>query len=80
MVTFGYLTYCKGKISIPNKELEEKFLEALSKDSEMEYYYELIKISEKMLESTFKKNAKEMCKILGNPHLKKIKSRDNLKK
>jgi len=35
MVTFGYLTYCKGKISIPNKELKEKFIKALSKDSEM---------------------------------------------
>jgi len=23
MVTFGYLTYCKGKISIPNKELKK---------------------------------------------------------
>ncbi|ORX44295.1 hypothetical protein BCR32DRAFT_331011 [Anaeromyces robustus] len=29
MVTFGFLTYYDGKISIPNKELEEKFINML---------------------------------------------------
>ena len=47
MVTYGFITYCKGKISIPYNELKEKFIKVLNKDSEMEYYYELIKISEK---------------------------------
>ncbi|ORX35495.1 hypothetical protein BCR32DRAFT_288638, partial [Anaeromyces robustus] len=33
MVTFGFLTYYDGKISIPNKELEEKFKkEVIQKD------------------------------------------------
>jgi len=31
MATFGYLTYCDRKISIPNKELEEKFIGVLIK-------------------------------------------------
>jgi len=29
IVTFGYLTYYNGKISIPNKELEKKFIHVL---------------------------------------------------
>jgi len=78
MVTFGYLTYCKGKISIPYKELEEKFIKALNKDSEMEYYYDLIKISDEMLKCTLEKNTEKMCKILENGHLKKIKSGDKI--
>ncbi|OUM58849.1 hypothetical protein PIROE2DRAFT_64142 [Piromyces sp. E2] len=78
MVTFGFLTYYDGKISIPNKELKEKFIKALSKNSEMKYYYDLIKISDDMLKETFNKNAKAMCKILEEAHLKKIKSGDKM--
>ncbi|KAG4091459.1 hypothetical protein H8356DRAFT_604864 [Neocallimastix lanati (nom. inval.)] len=31
MVTYGFLTYCNGKISIPNKELQEEFIKILKK-------------------------------------------------
>ena len=31
MVTYGFLTYCNGKISIPNKELQEEFKKILKK-------------------------------------------------
>jgi len=31
MVTFGFLTYYDGKISIPNKELQEEFIKILKK-------------------------------------------------
>ncbi|ORX64841.1 hypothetical protein BCR32DRAFT_286817 [Anaeromyces robustus] len=42
MVTFGFLTYYDGKISIPNKELEENFIEVLKSNKDMKYYYDII--------------------------------------
>ncbi|ORX64852.1 hypothetical protein BCR32DRAFT_297921 [Anaeromyces robustus] len=42
MVTFGFLTYYDGKISIPNKELEEKFVKVLKSNKDMKYYYDII--------------------------------------
>jgi len=73
MVTYGFLTYCDGKISIPNEELKEKFIETLESDNDMKYYYNLIENSKKMLEMTLNKNTKVMCKILENSPMKKIK-------
>ncbi|ORX65568.1 hypothetical protein BCR32DRAFT_286471 [Anaeromyces robustus] len=78
MVTFGFLTYYDGKISIPNKELEEKFINVLRKYNDLEYYYNMINNSGKMLEMTLKKNPKEICKILGNSHMENIKLGDKM--
>eukprot|EP00833_Pecoramyces_ruminatium_P006898 jgi/Orpsp1_1/1180930/evm.model.c7180000075152.1 len=78
MVTFGFLTYYDGKISIPNEELKENFIEALSKDENTEYYYDLMKISDKMLKATLNKQVKEMCIILEKSHLIKIKPGDKM--
>jgi len=67
MVTFGFLTYYDGKISIPNKELQEEFIKILKKKKKkknLNYLYNLIKNSNRMLELTVKKDVKGMCKML----------------
>jgi hypothetical protein len=64
MVTFGYLTYYKGKISIPNEELREEFIKALRNNkSDMQYIYDMITNSDEMLEVTLHKNVKECVKF-----------------
>jgi len=65
MITNGYLIYYKGKISILNNELFEKFKKYLSKNDKMKYYSDLMAISNEMLENTFKK----ICKILENAYI-----------
>jgi len=72
MVTFGFLTYYDGKISIPNKEVLEKFKTFLSQKPEMKYYGYLIENSDKMIKATLRKDTKEMCDILINSHMEKI--------
>jgi len=59
MVVFGFLTYYNKKISIPNEELKEHFIEALSSNDDMKYYYDMIKNSNVMLEATLKKMLKK---------------------
>jgi len=44
----------------------------------MDFYYEMIEISENMLKSTLKLNAKKMCNILKKIHLEKIKSENEI--
>ncbi|OUM58856.1 hypothetical protein PIROE2DRAFT_21319 [Piromyces sp. E2] len=78
MVTYGFLTYCDGKISIPNNELKIKFKEALEENSDTRYYTDLMDVSNEMLDNTFKRDAKAMCKTLEEAHLNKIKPRDKM--
>jgi len=79
MVTFGYLTYYKGKISIPNEELREEFIKSLRNNkSDMQYIYDMIKNSDEMLEVTLHKNVKRMCEILDKSHMEKISPGDKL--
>ncbi|KAL6617961.1 hypothetical protein U3516DRAFT_779973 [Neocallimastix sp. 'constans'] len=79
MVTFGYLTYYNEKISIPNKELKEEFIKALNdKESDMQYFYNMIKNSDEMLEVTLHKNVKRMCEILDISPMEKIIPGDKL--
>jgi hypothetical protein len=79
MVTFGYLTYYKGKISIPNEELREEFIKALRNNkSDMQYIYDMIKNSDEMLEVTLHKNVKRMCEILDKSPMEKISPGDKL--
>ncbi|KAL6602417.1 hypothetical protein U3516DRAFT_815693 [Neocallimastix sp. 'constans'] len=79
MVTFGYLTYYNGKVSIPNKELKEEFIKALNdKESDMQYFYNMINNSDEMLEVTLHKNVKRMCEILDISPMEKIIPGDKL--
>ncbi|KAG4097810.1 hypothetical protein H8356DRAFT_412454 [Neocallimastix lanati (nom. inval.)] len=79
MVTFGYLTYYNGKISIPNKELKEEFIKALNdKESDLQYFYKMIKNSDEMLEVTLHKNVKRMCEILDKSPMEKVILEDKI--
>jgi len=79
IVTFGYLTYYNGKISIPNKELKEEFIKALNdKESDLQYFYNMIKNSDEMLEVTLHKNVKRMCEILDKSPMEKIILEDKI--
>ncbi|KAG4097809.1 hypothetical protein H8356DRAFT_1308748 [Neocallimastix lanati (nom. inval.)] len=79
MVTFGYLTYYNGKISIPNKELKEEFIKTLNdKESDLQYFYNMIKNSDEMLEVTLHKNVKRMCEILDKSPMEKVILEDKI--
>ena len=68
MVVYGFLTYENGKVSIPNKELMDRFGEMLQKESSMGYVYQLAKHSRKMLEATIHGDTKTMEKLLEYAH------------
>lgn len=68
MVVYGFLTYENGKVSIPNKELMDRFGEMLQKESSMGYIYQLAKHSRKMLEATIHGDTKTMEEILEYAH------------
>ena len=68
MVVYGFLTYENGKVSIPNKELMDRFGEMLQKESSMGYVYQLAKHSRKMLEATIHHDTKTMEQILEYAH------------
>ncbi len=68
MVVYGFLSYEKGYVSIPNKELMDKFNEMLRKEDSLGYIYELAKESEKMLKATLEGDTKEMLRILEFAH------------
>ncbi|ORX77622.1 hypothetical protein BCR32DRAFT_283033 [Anaeromyces robustus] len=78
MVTFGFLTYYDGNISIPNKELEEKFLNVLNRNDDLKYYYNMINNSENMLNMTLNNNPEEICKILEQSHMAIIRPGDKM--
>lgn len=68
MVVYGFLSYGDGKVSIPNRELMEKFDEMLLKEPSLGYVYRLAKESDKMLAATLAGDTKTMEKILGYVH------------
>lgn len=68
MVVYGFLSYEKGKVSIPNKELMEKFADMLQKEPSLGYVYRLAKESERMLQATLAGDTAAMAQILENAH------------
>ena len=68
MVVYGFLTYKDGKVSIPNKELMDRFGEMLQKEPSMGYTHQLAKHSRKMLEATIYNDTKTMEDILSYAH------------
>lgn len=68
MVVYGFLTYKDGKVSIPNKELMDRFGEMLQKEPSMGYIHQLAKHSRKMLEATIYNDTKTMEDILSYAH------------
>lgn len=68
MVVYGFLSYGNGKVSIPNKELGDKFAEMLQKEPSLGYVYHLARESERMLQATLAGDTKTMEKVLQLVH------------
>lgn len=68
MVVYGFLSYDKGKVSIPNKELMDKFTDMLQKEPSLGYVYRLAKESERMLRATLSGDTETMAEILEQAH------------
>ena len=68
MLVYGFLSYENGKVSIPNKELEDKFTEMLKREPSLGYVYRLAKESERMLQATLAGDTKTMEEILELAH------------
>lgn len=68
MVVYGFLTYEKGNVSIPNKELMDKFSEMLLKEPSLGYVYHLAKESGRMLDATLHGDTETMAQILEKVH------------
>ena len=68
MVVYGFLTYENGCVSIPNKELMDRFNEMLMKEQSLGYIYQLAQKSEKMLSATLAGDTDMMTEILEYAH------------
>ncbi|MDO5550510.1 MAG: AAA family ATPase [Lachnospiraceae bacterium] len=68
MIVYGFLSYEKGCVSIPNKELMDKFDEMLRKEPSLGYVNRLAKESERMLAATKAGDTETMLQILAYAH------------
>ena len=68
MVVYGFLSSEDRKVSIPNKELMDKFEEMLRKESSLGYVHRLAKESDRMLKATLAGDTQEMVRILEYVH------------
>lgn len=68
MVVYGFLSYENGKVSIPNKELMDKFVDMLQKETSLGYVYRLARESSRMLTATLAGDIKTMNEILELAH------------
>ncbi len=68
MVVYGFLNYENGKVSIPNKELMDKFEMMLRKEASLGYVYRLAHESERMLYATLHGDTETMNEILEYVH------------
>lgn len=68
MVVYGFLSYENGKVSIPNKELLDKFSDMLQRESSLGYVYRLARESGRMLQATLAQDTKTMEEILERAH------------
>lgn len=68
MVVYGFLSYENGKVSIPNKELMDRFVDMVQKEVSLGYIYRLAKESERMLAATLSGDVETMAEILEYVH------------
>ena len=68
MIVYGFLTCKDGKVSIPNKELMDKFSEMVRKEKTLGYVYRLAKESDRMLAATLAGDTAAMEIILRQAH------------
>lgn len=68
MVVYGFLNYEDGCVSIPNKELMDRFTDMLQKEPSLGYVHQLAKESDRMLNATKAGDTKTMAEILEYAH------------
>ncbi len=68
MVVYGLLTYEDGAVSVPNRELMDKFDELLLTNHNLVYIYSLARESGKMLKATLAGDTGTMCRIMEFAH------------
>ena len=65
---YGFLNYENGCVSVPNKELMDKFAEVAQKEASLGNVYRLTKESERMLAATKAGDTETMLEILQLAH------------
>ena len=68
MVVYGFLNYENGCVSIPNKELMDKFTEVVQQEPSMGNVYKLAKESGRMLAATKAGDTKTMSELMEYAH------------
>lgn len=68
MVVYGFLNYENGYVSIPNKELLDKFAEVVQREPSLGNVYKLTKESGRMLAATKAGDTKIMTELLEYAH------------
>lgn len=68
MVVYGFLNFEDGYVSIPNKELMDKFADMVEKEATLGYVHRLAKESGRMLAATKNGDTKTMLEILEYAH------------
>lgn len=68
MVVYGFLNYENGFVSIPNKELMDKFAEVVQREPSMGNVYKLTKESGRMLAATKAGDIKTMTELMEYAH------------
>ncbi len=68
MVVYGFLNYSQGYVSIPNKELMDKFAEVVQKEPSLGNVYKLTKESGRMLAATKAGDTKTMTELMEYAH------------
>lgn len=68
MVVYGFLNYKDGYVSIPNKELMDKFAEVVQREPSMGNVYKLTKESGRMLAATKAGDTQTMTELMEYAH------------
>lgn len=75
MVVYGFLSYENGCVSIPNKELMNKFEDMLYKEESLGYICRLARVSKQMFQATINGDTETMESILEYAHDTEIPNR-----
>lgn len=68
MVVYGFLSYENGFVSIPNRELMERFDDMLQKEPSLGYIFQLAKASEALWKATLEGDTDTICRVLEYAH------------
>lgn len=68
MIVYGFLSCEDGKVSIPNKELMDRFSDMIKKERSLGYLYQLARESDRMLAATLNGDTDTMAELLAYAH------------